>query len=171
MSVALRLAEEFGLDLVLDGGNAAWEFRDQLVERGVPVVLGQVSHPYVSNEEIPNTEDYPPLDESTPAKLVDAGVLTAIASFSRAFGSLAPAGTGKWLLIDASIALGYGMSEADVLRSLTLAPARIMGVADRVGSLEVGKDADVIVLDGPPLSVRTWVERVFVDGEEVFVRE
>jgi imidazolonepropionase-like amidohydrolase len=134
-------------------------------------VLGQISHPYVSNEEIPDTEDYPPVDESTPARLTEAGVTTAIASFSRAFGTLAPAGTGKWLLIDASIALGYGMSEEDVLRAVTLVPARILGIDDRVGSLEAGKDADVILLDGPPLSIRTWVERVFVDGEEVFVRE
>lgn len=168
---ALALADEFGLDLVIDGGNAAWEFREELVARGVPVVLGQISHPYVSNEEIPDTEDYPPVDESTPARLTEAGVTTAIASFSRAFGTLAPAGTGKWLLIDASIALGYGMSEEDVLRAVTLVPARILGIDDRVGSLEAGKDADVILLDGPPLSIRTWVERVFVDGEEVFVRE
>jgi len=168
---ALRLAEEFGFDLILDGANSAWEFRDELVARRIPVVLGQISHPYVSNEEIPNTEDYPPVDESTPARLTEAGVETAIASFSRAFGSLAPAGTGKWLLIDASIAVGYGMTEEQVLRALTLIPARILRVDDRVGSLDVGKDADVIVLDGPPLSVRTWVERVWVDGVEVFVRE
>lgn len=168
---ALRLSEEFGFDLILDGANAAWEFRDELVDRRIPVVLGQVSHPYVSNEEIPNTEDYPPVDESTPARLTEAGVETAIASFSRAFGTLAPAGTGKWLLIDASIALGYGMTEQQVLRALTLIPARIMRIDARVGSLDVGKDADVIILDGPPLSVRTWVERVWVDGVEVFVRE
>jgi imidazolonepropionase-like amidohydrolase len=168
---ALRLAEEFGFDLILDGGNSAWEFREELAARGVPVVLGQISHPYVSNEEIPDTEDYPPVDESTPARLTEAGVETAIASFSRAFGTLAPAGTGKWLLIDASIALGYGMTEEQVLRALTLTPAHILRVDDRVGSLDVGKDADVIILDGPPSSVRTWVERVWVDGVEVFVRE
>jgi imidazolonepropionase-like amidohydrolase len=168
---ALSLAEEFGFDLILDGANSAYEFRDELTSRGIPVVLGQISHPYISNEEIPNKEDYPPLDENTPAKLTSAGVVTAIASFSRAFGSLAPAGTGKWLLIDASIALGYGMSEDEVLRALTLIPAEILGVEDRVGSLETGKDADIIILDGPPLSIKTWVETVFVDGVQVFTRD
>jgi len=167
---ALRLSQEFGFDLVLDGAASAPEFTDELVARRIPVVLGQVSHPYVSNEEIPDTQDYPPMDEGTPTRLTDAGVKTAIASFSRAFGSLAPAGTGKWLLVDVSIALGYGMSEDAVLRAVTLTPAEILGVADRIGSLEPGKDADVLVLDGPPFSIRTWVETAYVNGELVYRR-
>jgi len=167
---ALGLAQEFGLDLVIDGAASAQQYQDTLAARRIPVVLGQVSHPYVSNEEIPDRSDYPPVDETTPAKLLAAGVKTAIASFSRAFGTLAPAGSSKWLLVDAAIAAGYGLSEAQVLRAVTLTPAEILGVASRVGSLTVGKDADVIVLDGPPLSVRTWVERVYVGGELVHQR-
>src|ERR1043166_3402519 len=162
---ALRLAQEFGFDLVIDGGTAANEFREELVARRIPVVLGQVSHPYVSNEEIPDRQDYLEADERTPARLTAAGIKVAIASFSRSFGSLAPAGTGKWLLIDAAIAGGYGMSDEDILKAITLHPAEILGVADRIGSLAPGKDADVIVLDGPPLSVKTWVERGDVTGE------
>jgi imidazolonepropionase-like amidohydrolase len=165
---ALRLAQEFGFDLEIDGGAAANEFREELVARKVPVVLGQVSHPYVSNEEIPDRQDYIAVDERNPARLTAAGVKVAIASFSRSFGSLAPAGTGKWLLIDAAIAGGYGMSDEDILKAVTLHPAEILGVADRIGSLAPGKDADVIVLDGPPLSVKTWVERVYVNGELVY---
>jgi imidazolonepropionase-like amidohydrolase len=165
---ALRLAQEFGFDLVIDGGQGAAEFTSELVARRVPVILGQVSHPYVSNEEIPDKQDYPPMDERLPGRLTRAGVKTAIATFSRAFGSLAPAGSAKWLLIDAGIAAGYGMTEADVLKAVTLIPAEILGVADRIGSLEVGKDADVVVVDGPPLSVKSWVQRVYVNGELVF---
>lgn len=167
---ALRLAEEFGFDLIIDGGAWAYEMRDELAAKRIPVVLGQVTHPYVSNEEIPDRTDYPPVDERTPARLVAAGVPVAIASFSRAFGTLAPAGTGKWLLIDAAIAGGYGMSDEDILKAITLSPAQILGVAGRMGSLEAGKDADVIVLDGPPLSIKTWVERVYVSGELVYER-
>ena len=167
---ALRLGQEFNIDVIIDGGAMAWEFKDELAARHVPVILGQVSHPYVSNEEIPDKQDYPPVDERLAGRLTGAGVTTAIATFSRAFGSLAPAGSGKWLLIDAAIAAGYGMSEADVLRAVTIVPATILGIANRVGSLEVGKDADVIVLDGPPLSVRTWVERTYVNGELVHQR-
>ena len=167
---ALRLAQEFSFDVVIDGGAGAWEFKDELAARKVAVVLGQVSHQYVSNEEIPDKQDYPKQDERLAARLTNAGIPTAIATFSRAFGTLAPAGTGKWLLIDAAVAAGYGMTDDQVLRAVTLVPAQILGVADRVGSLEVGKDADVIVLDGPPLSVKTWVQRVYVNGELVYTK-
>lgn len=165
---ALALAREFNLDLILDGAAAAQVYKDSLAARRIPVILGQVSHPYVSNEEIPDRSDYPPVDETTPSALLKAGVKTAIASFSRAFGTLAPAGSSKWLMIDAAIAAGYGLSEAEVIRAVTLTPAEILGVSDRVGSLTAGKDADVIVLDGPPLSVKSWVQRVYVNGELVF---
>jgi imidazolonepropionase-like amidohydrolase len=167
---ALSVAQEFGLDLILDGGAAAYEFRAALADRKIPVILGMVSHPYVSNEEIPDRADYPAPDENTAAKLRAAGVKTAIASFSRAFGTLAPAGSSKWLLLDAAIAAGYGLTEAQVLESVTLVPAQILGVSQRVGSLEVGKDADVIILDGPPLSMKSWVQRVYVGGVLVHQR-
>ncbi len=167
---ALRLAQEFGFDVIIDGGAGAWEFKDELAARKIAVVLGQVSHQYVSNEEIPDRQDYPKPDERLAARLTNAGIPTAMATFSRAFGTLAPAGTGKWLLIDAAIAAGYGMTDDQVLRAVTLVPAQILGVADRVGSLEVGKDADVIVLDGAPLSVKSWVQRVYVNGELVYTK-
>jgi imidazolonepropionase-like amidohydrolase len=167
---AIRLSKEFGFDLIVDGGAAAPALQDELAAGKIPVVLGQMSHPYVSNEEIPDPDDYPPLDERTPAKLKAAQIPFAIASFGRAFGTLAPAGPGKWLLPDASIAAGYGLTDDDVLRAVTLSPAQILGVADRVGTLEPGKDADVLVLDGNPLSIRTWVERVYVNGELVHTK-
>lgn len=164
---AVQLAREFGFDLIIDGGANARAQIPLLVDARVPVVLGQVSHPFVSNEEIPDMSEYPPVDERTPAILTNGGVKTAIATFSRAFGSLAPAGSSKWILLDAGIAVGYGMTEEQVLRAVTLIPAEILGVQQRLGSLTVGKDADVIVLDGPPLSMKTWVERVYVNGELV----
>ncbi len=114
--------------------------------------------------------EYPPVDETTASKLIQAGVKTAIATFSRAFGSLAPAGSSKWILIDASIAAGFGLNQEQVLRAVTLTPAEILGVQNRVGSLTVGKDADVLILGGEPLSVKTWVERVYVGGELVHTR-
>lgn len=60
------------------------------------------------------------------------------------------------------------MSDDDVLRAITVNAARLLGVADRVGSLEAGKDADMVVLGGSPFSVRTWVDRVYVEGALVF---
>ncbi len=168
---ALQLADEFKFDLIIDGAANVKSAVPQLAARKIPVVLGQVSHPYVSNEEIPDKSDYPPVDETLPATLTNAGVTTAIATFSRAFGSLAPAGSSKWLLLDAGIAAGFGMTEDQVLQAVTIVPARILGVQDRVGSLTVGKDADVIVLDGPPLSMKTWVTRVYVGGTLVHEKQ
>jgi imidazolonepropionase-like amidohydrolase len=167
---AAQLGQEFNLDVVIDGGaNAKMEI-PLLTSRRIPVVIGQVSHHFVSNEEIPDKSEYPPIDETAPAKLTNGGVKTAIATFSRAFGSLAPAGSSKWILLDAGISAGYGMTEEQVLRAVTLIPAEILGVQQRIGSLTVGKDADIIVLDGPPLSMKTWVERVYVNGEMVHQR-
>ncbi|MEQ9398780.1 MAG: amidohydrolase family protein [Longimicrobiales bacterium] len=167
---AMELAEEFGFPWILDSGISADRMAADLAAAAVPVVLGPISHPWVSGEEIPDRGEYPTPDERRAARLVEAGVEIAIASFSRTFGTLGPAGSGKWLLLDAALAAGYGLDQDAVLRAVTLAPARILGVDDRVGSLEVGKDGDVVILDGPPLSVRSWVERVFVGGVEVYVR-
>lgn len=169
--VAMELAEEFGFELVIDGGAGAHQMAGELADRGIPVVLGPISHPYISGEEIPDPGDYGGVDERNAVWLNEAGVHLSLASFSRGFGSFGPGVAGQWLLIDASIARGHGMSEADVLRAVTLNPAEVLGVADRLGSLEAGKDADVVVFDGDPLSIRTWATRVYVGGQLVYERE
>jgi len=169
--VAIELAEEFGFELVIDAGAGAHQMRDELADRGIPVVLGPISHPYISGEEIPDPGDYGGVDERNAVWLNEAGVHVSLASFSRGFGRFGPGVAGQWLLIDASIARGHGMSEADVLRAVTLNPAEVLGVADRLGSLEVGKDADVVVFDGDPLSILTWATRVYVGGRLVYERE
>jgi imidazolonepropionase-like amidohydrolase len=167
---AMRLADEFGFDLVINGGAQAYQMKDELAAKHIPVVLGPVSHPFISGEEIPDLHEYPAPDERNAAWLRQAGVRIAIASYSHGLGGLAQPITAKWLLIDAALAEGYGLPEEEVLKSVTLYPAQILGVAERLGSLEPGKDADVIVLDGPPLSIKTWVDRVYVGGELVYQR-
>ena len=167
---ALRLAEEFGFDLIINGGAQAYQVKHELAARKIPVVLGPISHPFISGEEIPDLKEYPAPDERNAAWLTAAGVKVAIASYSHGLGRIAPAITGKWLLLDAALAEGYGMPQEEILKAVTINPAQILGVADRVGSLEPGKDADVIVLDGPPLSIKTWVERVYVQGQLVHTR-
>ena len=167
---AMRLADEFGFDLIINGGAQAYQMKDELAAKKIPVVLGPISHPFISGEEIPDLKEYPAPDERNAGWLRQAGVPIAIASYSHGLGGLAQPITAKWLLIDAALAEGYGLAEDDILRALTLSPAQILGVANRLGSLEVGKDADVIVLDGPPLKMKTWVERVYVSGELVHDR-
>lgn len=167
---AMRLADEFGFDLIINGGAQAYQMKSELAAKKIPVVLGPISHPFISGDEIPDLHEYPAPDERNAAWLREAGVPIAIASYSHGLGGLAQPITGKWLLIDAALAEGYGLSQSEILRAVTLGPAQILGVADRLGSLEVGKDADVIVLDGPPLGIKTWVEKVYVAGELVYER-
>ena len=167
---AMRLADEFNFNLIINGGAQAYQMKAELAAKKIPVVLGPISHPFISGDEIPDLKEYPAPDERNAGWLHQAGVPIAIASYSHGLGGLAQPVTGKWLLIDASLAAGYGLPDDEVLRAITLYPAQILGVADRLGSIEIGKDGDVIVLDGPPLSIKTWVESVYVGGELVYQR-
>ena len=167
---AMRLADEFNFTLIINGGAQAYQMKEELAAKRIPVVLGPISHPFISGDEIPDLKEYPAPDERNAGWLHHAGVPIAIASYSHGLGGLAQPVTGKWLLIDASLAAGYGLPDDEVLRAITLYPAQILGVADRLGSIEIGKDGDVIVLDGPPLSMKTWVESVYVGGELVYQR-
>tara|TARA_Y100000031_G_scaffold77477_2_gene85358 strand:- start:26567 stop:27799 length:1233 start_codon:yes stop_codon:yes gene_type:complete len=168
---AMNLADEFNFDLIIDGGASSDTYIDELADKSISIVLGPVSHPYISGEEIPDLSEYPTVDEGLAGRLHKAGIKVAFGSFSYGLGSLAKGITGKWLLIDAAITTGYGMPEDAVLRSITLSAAEILDVDDRVGSLEVGKDADIIILDGDPLSIKTWVERVYISGKLVYTKK
>ncbi len=103
--------------------------------------------------------------ESNAAELADAGVSVSIAGFDSE--GLA----ARQLRLHAAVALRGGLDRDDALRSITIEPARRLGVADRVGSLEVGKDADMVILDGGPLSATTRVLKVIIDGEIVYSNE
>ncbi len=162
---ALRLADEFDFDLILDSGLGAYKIREELAARDIPVVLGPPTHPFITGGEVSMTADlYNLMSEYNASLLVEAGVRVALGSFGFGFGSMGRATQGRWLLIEAAYATGYGLSDEDALKAVTIRPAEILGVADRIGSLEVGKDADILVLDGYPLHVKTWVEKVFING-------
>ena len=100
------------------------------------------------------------------AVLVDAGIKTAIAA-EDALGL----GAQEELALSAALAVKGGLDRAVALRAVTLTAAEILGVAARVGSLEPGKDADVVVLSGDPFDYRTRVVRVFIDGRAVRMPE
>lgn len=167
---ALRVAEEFDLPLIIEGGTAAFTMRDELAAKKIPVILGLTSAPYPTGGEVPDEDDFPIIDERNAALLAEAGVPFAIASYSQDFGSLAGPYTGKHLLLEAAIAVGYGLSEADALRAITLWPAEILGLDSRIGSISSGKDADIVILDGPPFATTARPSQVFVDGVSVYTR-
>lgn len=168
---ALRIAEEFNLDLILDSGLGACKVGEILAQKKIPVILGPQTHPYIMGGEVSLTPDLE--RETNPynaAMLHKAGVRLALASFGFPFGDFGGAVQGKWLLIEAAYLAGFGISDDDALKCITINPAELLGVANRVGSLEAGKDADLLILSGYPLNVKSLVEQVFVDGESVYSR-
>ncbi len=167
---AMRLAEEFGFDVVIDGGSFAHEMRAELAAKSVPVVLGPPSRSYAWTQDSPHPEEFPEPEERAAGWLARDGVKVAIGSFARGHYAHNEAITGKWLLLDAMLASAYGLPEDDALKGVTINAAQILRVADRVGSLEPGKDADVVILSGPPSSIVSRVEQVFVDGVLAYTR-
>jgi imidazolonepropionase-like amidohydrolase len=154
---ALALAERHGLKLVIVGGADAWRLADVLKAREVPVVITGV-------HRLPLRRDD---DVDAPfrlaAQLAAAGVRFAIAR-----GAAGSASTNERLLpLEAATAVAHGLPHDEALKAITLYPAQILGVADRLGTLEAGKLASFIVTDGDPLQTATQIERLFVQGREV----
>jgi len=148
---------ENGLPLVVDGAQEAAGLADEIARSGASVVLSVPVYPGQQAADRGKSEDdeWPRLDAA--AALARAGVRFALATSS----STAPAE----LRFAALMASRGGLSESDALRAITIAPAEILGVADRVGSLSSGKDADLVVLNGPPLSATASVLATWVDGD------
>ena len=151
---ALGLAERHGLKLVIVGGADAWRVAELLKARDVPVVITSVHRlPLRRDDDI----DAP---FRLAAQLAEAGVRFAIAR--------GPTSTNERLLpLEAATAAAHGLPRDEALKAITLYPAQILGVADRLGTLEVGKLASFIVTDGDPLETKTNIERLFVQGREV----
>lgn len=151
---AVRFAEEMKLKPIILGGDDAWKVASLLKEKNVPVILTGVF-------SLPLREDdfYDTLYEN-PAKLQQAGVRFCI--------STGDAGAEvRNLPMYAGMASAYGLSKADALKSVTLFPAQIMNVADRLGSIEPGKMANLVVTDGDLLEIRTHIRYLFIDGRPV----
>jgi imidazolonepropionase-like amidohydrolase len=156
MLTAIRIAEEFNLDLTLEHATEGYKIADVLVSKGIPVTAGPILFSRTKYE----------LRDMTPANpgiMSEAGVKVAIQTDEMS--------AVKYLTINAALAVREGMAEEEALKAITINAAEVIGVADRIGSLEVGKDADVVVLNGHPLDFRTVVELVLVDGDLAFRRE
>ena len=148
IAAALRLQHEFGFDLVLDGAAESYLLLDEIREAGVPVVL----HPTMSRVRNGSFE--------TAAKLADAGILFALQT---GFEGYVP--KTRVLLWEAAIAAANGLGQERALEAITLSPARILGIDDRVGSIEVGKDADLALFDGDPFEYTSHICGVIIESE------
>ena len=155
---ALALAREFGFRLILFGAAEGWVVADAIAAAGVPVVTNPI-------ENLPSY-DRLAITEEGASRLASAGVplafTTGVLSGSPALGTH----NVRNLRLLAGGAVRNGMAHADALRAITLAPAEIWGVADDVGSLEAGKEADVVVWSGDPFEPLSRAEHVFVNGVE-----
>jgi imidazolonepropionase-like amidohydrolase len=158
---AVAFAEQEGLRMILAGGRDAWEVKELLAEKGIPVVLGlTLSRP--DEEDDPYDRPF-----RTPGDLVAAGVKIAFAS--GAGGGFGPGGPAlsRTTPYESAVAAAYGLSVEDALKALTIYPAQIFGVDDRLGSIEVGKIANLVVTDGSPLEITTQVLHLVIGGREV----
>ena len=146
---AVAFADERGLKLIVAGGLEAWRVADLLKAKDVAVL--------VNVDRLPRKET-DPYDAAftNPAALFRAGVRFAIVSDD--------ASQVRNLPYEAAMARAFGLPAEAALRAITLSPAEIFGVADRIGSLEVGKDADVVVTTGDIMDHRSQVTHVFIDG-------
>jgi len=154
IATAVRLADEFGYRLVVDHGTEAPAVADLLVARDIPVVLG----PLIvgrAKVELRNRS------LRTPGLLAAAGVSIAIATDH----CVVPI---NLLIHQAILAVREGLAAPVALEALTINPARILGIDDRLGSLEPGKDADVCIWSGDPLDAMQRVQDAFVRGEHVY---
>jgi imidazolonepropionase-like amidohydrolase len=143
----LKLKDEFGFNLTFEHSTDAFKVADEIARRNVGcVILPLVMRIGFSDELLQGA-----------SILQNAGVKIA-------FHTDHPVSQEKWLRLDAALSMRYGLSEEAALRALTLSPAELAMVSGRVGSIDKGKDADLVIFNGPWYELRSRVDMVFVDG-------
>jgi len=155
---ALRVQREFGFPMVLEGASEAYLVMDEIKEAGVPVII----HPKMIRPfgEAKNSSF------ETAAKLHEAGILVL---FQSGYEGYVP--KTRVAKFEAAIAAANGLGFENTLHALTLGAAELLGIDDLVGSIEAGKDADLVLFDGDPFEYLTNVEAVIIDGNVVHRRE
>jgi imidazolonepropionase-like amidohydrolase len=154
IATAMRMAREFGYELVIDHGTEAYLLADQIAAASIPVIIGPLftsrSKVELRNRSLAN-----------PGRLAAAGVTIAITTDH-------PVVPIHFLIHQATLAVKEGLDPVTAIRAVTITPARIIGVDDRLGSLSAGKDADLVIWSGDPLDVMSRAEQAFIDGREIY---
>jgi imidazolonepropionase-like amidohydrolase len=155
MLIALDFIQEFGFDMVIVGGSDSWQIADLLKQHNVSVILNQPhSLPTLEDDDI----DQP---FKTAALLQKAGVLFSITDDD---GQT----RGRNLAFNAGTAASYGLTKEEALQAITLNAAKILGVSDKTGSIEVGKDANIVICEGDILDMKTSiVTDAFIQGRKI----
>jgi imidazolonepropionase-like amidohydrolase len=150
----INIAKEFNIKVTIDHGFGSQMVAEKLAEVSIPVISGPLMIARLS-------QMYKYVSDEIPAILSSKGVKTSIMTDH-------PVIAEKYLRILAIVAVMNGMSRKEALKAITINPAETIGVGDKVGSLEPGKDADVVVFSDDPLKVKSKVEMVFINGEKVY---
>ena len=155
MLVALDFVKEFGFDMVIVGGSDSWQIADLLKQNNVSVILNQPhSLPTMADDDV----DQP---YKTPALLQKAGVTFSINDEDAQT-------RGRNLMFNAGTAVTYGLTKEQALQAITLNAAKVLGVDKQTGSIEPGKDANIIISDGDILDMRTsQVTHAFIQGRNI----
>jgi imidazolonepropionase-like amidohydrolase len=157
IDAALVIAKDFGLKLVIAGGSEAWRVADRLAAAKVPVLTGAMNN-------IPQTFSSLGARQENAGLLRKAGVDVAI--IGNAGGGDEELFNVRNIRYEAGNAVAYGMTWDDAFRGITLAPAEIYGVADKIGSLRPGREGNVVIWSGDPLELSSRAEQVFVRGKK-----
>lgn len=153
VATAIRLADEFGYDLVIDHGTEAHLIADLLAERKIPVLIGPL---FTTKSKV----ELCGRSLANPGKLHDAGVEISVITDH-------PVVPINFLVHQCTLAVKEGLDPVTALRSITINPARVLGLSDRLGSIEAGKDADLVLWSGDPLDVMQRAQQVFIGGRKV----
>ena len=155
MLVAIDFVKEFGFDVTIVGGSESWQMAPLLKQNNLSVILAKL-------HSVPTSED-DDVDQpfKTPAVLKQAGVLFALTDED---GTT----TGRNLMFNAGTAASYGLTKEEALQAITLDAAKILGIADRTGSIETGKDANIIISEGDILDMKSSiVTKAFIQGRDI----
>ena len=155
MLIAVDFAKEFGFDVVINGGVDSWQIADLLKQNNIAVILGQLHDlPAMTDDDI----DQP---FKTPYLLQKAGVLFALNDDD---GN----SRNRNLAFNAGTAVAYGLTKEEALTAITLSAAKILGIAEKTGSVEIGKDANIVICDGDILDMRSnHIAYAFIQGRQV----
>ena len=151
---AIRIAKEFDLKLTLDHCTEGHLIVDELVEEGYPVIVGP-SLSERSKIELRN------LTFDTPAILSNEGLQVSLMTDH-------PVIPVQYLPVCAGIAVKHGMKKEKALEAITINPAKILGIDEKVGSIEIGKDADIVIWDNDPFELQSNVLVTIIDGKIVY---
>ena len=153
---AIAFAERVGVRVVISGGLEAPMVAQELAEKEIPVIFGPVLT-LPTREDLPHAATY-----AAPGELAQAGV-----KFAFTTGEGVDTQNARLLPYHAAQAVAWGLDRDEAIRALTIHAAEILGVADRLGSIERGKMANLVIAKGDPLQLRTEITHVLINGRDV----